>query len=232
MKYALIFAAFLIHMTGISQPSIRIKDKDRKKDVYLLTDSGSIRIHLFDETPLHRDNFLSLVKAGFYDGIAFHRIIQEFMIQAGNMETRSDKKIFKKDSTRYEYTIPAEFNATLFHKRGVLAAARMGDDVNPSKASSGTQFYLVQGKKFTDKSLDSVETYRLKRKIPVEHREVYKNTGGAPHLDQSYTVFGEVTEGIEVIDKIASVKTSGRMGGDRPLTDIRIQRAYLVKKKP
>ncbi|MFZ9660858.1 MAG: peptidylprolyl isomerase [Chitinophagaceae bacterium] len=232
MKPILFVLGIFIHLIGVSQPTLRIKEKDRKKDVILVTDSGSIRIHLYEATPVHRDNFLSLVKAGFYDGIAFHRIIQEFMIQAGNMETRLDKKLLRRDSAKYDYTIPAEFRTELFHKRGVLAAARMGDDVNPTKASSGTQFYLVQGRKFSDKSLDSVENFRLKRKIPIEQRALYQSLGGAPHLDQSYTVFGEVVEGMEVIDKIASIKTSGRMGGDRPLTDIRIQRAYLVKKKP
>ena len=127
------------------------------------------------------------------------------------------------------YTIPAEFRATLFHKKGVIAAAR---DNNPEKASSGSQFYIVQGKIFTDAGLDSVETYRLKgRKIPAEQREVYKTVGGTPHLDQGYTVFGEVVRGLDVVDKIASVTTSKGEDRDRPLEDVRIIKAKLIKRK-
>jgi cyclophilin family peptidyl-prolyl cis-trans isomerase len=127
------------------------------------------------------------------------------------------------------YRIPAEFRATLFHKKGVLAAAR---DNNPEKASSGSQFYVVQGKIFSDAGLDSVETFRLNgRKIPVEQREIYKTLGGTPHLDQSYTVFGEVIEGLEVVDKIAAVQTSKGPDRDRPLEDVRIIKAQLVKRK-
>ena len=130
-----------------------------------------------------------------------------------------------------DYSVPPEFWQPYFHHKGVLAAARMSDDVNPSKSSSGSQFYIVQGKKFTDAGLDSVEVFRLNgRKIPSEHREVYKSQGGAPHLDQHYTIFGAVIAGLSVVDSIAAVPTSGRQGGDKPLQPVRIIRAKLVSR--
>jgi peptidyl-prolyl cis-trans isomerase B (cyclophilin B) len=167
-----------------------------------------------------------LVKKGFYDSIAFHRVIKNFMIQAGNPQTK------KRDGADdVGYTIPAEFRTSLFHKKGALAAARMGDNVNPEKKSSGSQFYIVQGKVFTPAALDSVELFRLNgRKLPLEHRQVYQTLGGAPHLDQNYTVFGEVVKGIEVVDKIAGTKTTGREGADKPTTDIRIIEVKLVRR--
>jgi len=130
------------------------------------------------------------------------------------------------------YTIPAEFRKTLFHKKGVIGAAREGNDENPKKESSGRQFYIVQGKKFSDAGLDSVETYRLKGvKIPADEREVYKTIGGTPHLDQNYTVFGEVVSGLDVVDKIAALATSRGPDRDRPLQDAKIIRAKLIKRK-
>jgi cyclophilin family peptidyl-prolyl cis-trans isomerase len=205
-----------------------ISNRDRGKDIEMITDRGTMIIRLSDSTPLHRDNFIRLVKSGFYNGVTFHRVIQGFMIQAGDPRTKKTK-----DSTfRSSEKIPAEIRPDLFHKKGVLAAAREGDASNPARASSYSQFYLVQGRVFTDYSLDSTETYRLKgRKLPVAHREVYKTLGGAPHLDQNYTVFGEVISGIAVIDLITGVKTSGKEGGDRPLQDIRIQKMQLVSRK-
>ena len=130
------------------------------------------------------------------------------------------------------YTLPAEFRKTLFHKKGALAAARMGDNINPAKESSGSQFYIAQGKIFTDAGLDSLETTRLNgRKIPAEQREVYKTIGGTPQLDQGYTVYGEVVKGLEVVDKIAAVQTSKAQDRDRPLQDVRIIKAKLIKRK-
>lgn len=212
-----------------SQPKVNIKRSDLKRDVLMRTDSGDVVIRLSDSTPIHRDNFIKLVRSGFYKGIGFHRVIYGFMIQAGDEKSRKDA-----DSTKFQksYTLPAEFNTSLFHKKGVIAAARMGDNVNPQKESSGTQFYIVQGKKFTDAGLDSVETFRLKgRKIPDQQRMIYKTTGGAPHLDQNYTIFGELVSGIEVVDKIASTKTTGKDGGDKPIQDIRILKTTMVKRK-
>jgi cyclophilin family peptidyl-prolyl cis-trans isomerase len=226
MRILLLPLALMLQIYSFAQGEIRIKKKDRKKDVMMVTDSGTIILRLSDSTPLHRDNFIRLVKKGFYDSISFHRVIKNFMIQAGNPLTK--RQVGPDDSG---YTIPAEIRTSLFHKKGALAAARMNDDVNPEKKSSGTQFYIVQGKVFTPAGLDSVETFRLKgRKLPAEHRQVYQTLGGAPHLDQNYTVFGEVVTGFDVVDKIASIKTTGREGADKPLTDLRIVEAKLVKR--
>ena len=216
----------LICSIPIAQPIAKIKKSDLRKDVLIKTDSGDLILRLKDETPIHRDNFIKLVKSHYYNGIAFHRVIAGFMIQAGDEKTKT-----KADSTRFlkSYTLPAEISTDFFHKKGMLAAARMGDNVNPKRESSGVQFYIVQGKAFNDKSLDSVETYRLNgRKIPTAQREVYKTLGGAPHLDQTYTIFGELVSGFDVLDKIAQTKTSGRTGGDKPLVDIRIRKVKMI----
>jgi peptidyl-prolyl cis-trans isomerase B (cyclophilin B) len=214
------------------QPSVKIRKKDRRKDIEMTTSEGTIWLRLSDSTPIHRDNFLKLVKSDYYKGISFHRVIPQFMIQAGDPKTKGDIPVLKTTVRDTLYTLPAEFRPGLFHKKGALAAARMGDDVNPQKASSGTQFYIVQGRVFNEESLDSVETFRLKgRKLPASQREVYKTIGGAPHLDQHYTVFGEVVSGIEIVDKIAQKPTTGRQGGDKPLQDIKIIEAKLVKRK-
>jgi len=206
-----------------------LRKKDMKKDVAIVTTKGTITIRLSDSTPLHRDNFLKLVKTHYYDSVLFHRVIKNFMIQGGDPNSRHAKPGEPLGEGGPGYTIPAEFRSTLFHKKGVIAAAR---DNNPEKASSGSQFYIVQGKIFTDAGLDSVETYRLKgRKIPAEQREVYKTVGGTPHLDQGYTVFGEVVRGLDVVDKIASVTTSKGEDRDRPLEDVRIIKAKLIKRK-
>jgi peptidyl-prolyl cis-trans isomerase B (cyclophilin B) len=194
--------------------------------VIVKTSYGKMTILLYDETPLHRDNFIKLVKQHFYDSLLFHRVIKNFMIQGGDP---TSKHPAPGDTTLGDgdvgYTIPAEFNMKLFHKKGVLAAAR---DDNPAKASSGCQFYIVQGKKFTDSSLNVVETKRLKHKIPDDQREVYKTIGGTPHLDQNYTVFGEVVKGLDVVDKIANEPTDKK---DRPLKDvqmtIRLKKTFL-----
>jgi cyclophilin family peptidyl-prolyl cis-trans isomerase len=213
----------------VAQPVARIKRSDLKKDVLMRTDSGDMVLRLHDATPLHRDNFIRLVKSHYYEGIGFHRIIAGFMIQAGDEKTKptaDTNKLMK------PYTLPAEFVSTYFHKKGVLAAARMGDNVNPKKESSGVQFYIVQGRFHTDQSLDSVETYRLNgRKIPSVHREVYKMLGGSPHLDQNYTIFGEMVRGFDVLDKIAETKTTGKQGGDKPLSTIRIKEVKLIRRR-
>ena len=214
-----------------AQKDSTIRKKDRKRDVQLETTYGNIIIRLSDSTPLHRDNFLKLVKVGFYDSVLFHRVIQNFMIQSGDPNSKNAAAGQPLGNGGPNYTIPAEFRQTLFHKKGVIAAARTGDNVNPQKASSGSQFYIVQGRTFTDAGLDSVENFRLKRKIPAEQREVYKTIGGTPHLDQNYTVFGEVVKGMDVVDKIAAVQTSKGVDRDRPLQDVRIIKAKLIKRK-
>lgn len=208
-----------------------LRTSDLRKDVEMVTDKGTLIIRLSDSTPLHRDNFIRLVKQKYYDSILFHRVINNFMVQGGDPNSKRAKAGAMLGEGGPGYTVPAEFRASLFHKKGVIAAAREGDDTNPLKASSGSQFYLVQGKVFTEAGLDSLETYRLGRKIPATQRAVYKTTGGTPHLDLNYTVFGEVINGLPVIDSIARTATSGREGGDRPLQDVRILKARLVKRQ-
>ena len=230
IQYLFIFIAAFLFAGCNPKIADGLRKKDLKKDVELTTSKGVVVLRLSDSTPLHRNNFLKLVKQGFYDSITFHRVIKSFMIQAGDPRTKrsANSTLSPKDSL--PYTVPAEFRSTLFHRKGVLAAARLGDDVNPNKASSSSQFYIVQGRVFTDAGLDSVETFRLKRKIPSAEREVYKTIGGAPHLDQNYTVFGEVVKGLPVVDSIANTQTTGRQAGDRPLEDIRIIKARLIKR--
>jgi cyclophilin family peptidyl-prolyl cis-trans isomerase len=232
MKKILLLIAVVIAATvSYSQENIKLKKKDRKRDVEMQTTLGTIVLRLSDSTPLHRDNFLRLVKSNFYDSVLFHRVIQNFMIQAGDPNSKQAAEGQALGNGGPSYTIPAEIKPSLFHKKGVLAAARTGDDVNPERRSSGSQFYIVQGKIFTDAGLDSVETFRLQgRKIPDAHRQAYKTIGGVPHLDQTYTVFGEVVNGIDIVDKIAAVKTA-QTPRDRPVENVAIIKTKLVKRK-
>lgn len=227
-KWSLFIVCSFAAIAMSAQKDSVVTKKDRKKDVLFQTSMGDIIVRLSDSTPLHRDNFLKLVKVGFYDSVLFHRVIKNFMIQSGDPDSKNAAAHVPLGNGGPDYTVPAEFRPTLFHHKGVIAAAR---DNNPEKASSGSQFYLVQGKKFTDAGLDSMETYRLKRKIPLDQREVYKTIGGTPHLDQGYTVFGEVIKGQEVVDAIAAVSTSTGADKDRPLEDVRIIKAKLIKRK-
>jgi cyclophilin family peptidyl-prolyl cis-trans isomerase len=230
-QIAFIICIFLTFLS-YSQKDSTLKKKDRKKDVLLQTSMGDIVIRLSDSTPLHRDNFLKLVKVGFYDSVLFHRVIKSFMIQSGDPNSKTAPAGISLGNGGPGYTIPAEFRTSLFHKKGVIAAARQNDNVNPQKASNGSQFYIVQGKIFTDADLDVLETTRLNgRKIPANHREVYKTIGGTPHLDENYTVFGEVIKGLEVVDKIAAVQTSMAADLDRPVEDVKIIKATLIKRK-
>jgi len=233
MRKCLLLTLCLLPFVCIhGQQDVRLKKKDRKRDVQLVTTEGLIVLRLYDSTPLHRDNFLRLVKSHYYDSILFHRVIQNFMIQAGNANSKRAQAGQPLGNGGLTYTIPAELRPSLFHKKGVLAAARMGDEVNPEKKSSGSQFYIVQGRTFTDKELDSVERVRLQnRRLPLEHREVYKTVGGTPQLDQNYTVFGEVVTGLDVVDKIASSATSKAQDRDRPLQDVRVLHAKLIRRK-
>jgi cyclophilin family peptidyl-prolyl cis-trans isomerase len=199
--------------------------KPEHQYVRLKTDQGECIIMLYNNTPLHRDNFIKLVKKGFYNGTLFHRVIKSFMIQGGDPDSKgapADKELGNGD---VGYTIPAEFRDSLFHKKGALAAAR---DDNPEKASSGCQFYLVQGKKFTDPQLDSLEIKRLHFKLPLWQREVYKRIGGSPHLDKRYTVYGEVVRGLSLIDTVALVPTDEK---DRPLADIKMTVTLLKRRE-
>ena len=245
-----------------------------KETILISTSLGNMKLKLFNETPQHRDNFLKLVKEHFYDSLLFHRVIQDFMIQGGDPESKyaTSKKILGDGDLKY--TIPAEFVPSLCHKKGMLCAARNGDDENPEKASSACQFYIVQGKVRTDDELTAFEkrinkpiinklkedilnkpeNSALREKIavakteqnndslmvyfkivnklvddayaktphytfPLEHKTIYKTIGGTPHLDSQYTIFGEVVEGLDVIDKIATV---GKNKDDRPLVEVRM----------
>ena len=225
MKQYLFSLATLIFVTSsFAQKDSTVTKKDRKKDIELITSMGAMRIRLSDSTPLHRDNFIKLVKVGFYDSLLFHRVIANFMIQSGDPNSKNAPAGQRLGFGGPGYRVPAEIRPSLFHKKGVIAAAR---DNNPEKASSGSQFYLAQGKTFTDAQLDSIENFRINRKISPEHRAVYKSVGGIPHLDQGYTVFGEIVKGIEVVDKIAVVPTEA----DRPKENVYIIKAKLVKRK-
>lgn len=231
-KYVLLLFTAFITVSLFAQQNVKLKRKDRKRDVEFITTEGTIVVRLYDSTPLHRDNFLRLVKSHYYDSILFHRVIKNFMIQAGDPNSKRAPAGQPLGNGGPGYTIPAEFRTTLFHKKGVVAAARQSDNVNPEKKSGATQFYIVQGRTFSDQQLDSIETVRLHGyKLPSAHREVYKTIGGTPQLDQNYTVFGEVVTGLDVVDKIASSATSTGQDRDRPLQDIRIVKTKLVKRK-
>jgi cyclophilin family peptidyl-prolyl cis-trans isomerase len=262
-----VFLLFLFSLISCMSPS-----GNENSMVLIKTSLGDIKIKLYDSTPIHRDNFIHLVNSHFYDGISFHRIIKNFMIQAGDPETKSGSPKNMPDSIK-TYTIPAEFNNLYFHKKGALAAARQGDDVNPHKRSSGTQFYIVQGVKFSDDELNQVEqrinsnmkqsmfnsfmkattdSVRMTGKevtnaqiqqiasikmfqflssykdfrLSDEQRNIYKTSGGTPRLDGNYTVFGEVIEGLDIVDKIAEVPTDTN---DKPLNEIKIIKIKIVK---
>ncbi|MBU3713550.1 MAG: peptidylprolyl isomerase [Ferruginibacter sp.] len=206
-------------MSASCQKTPVVSDASTKwtKKVKVTTTKGTIIIRLYDTTPLHRDNFIKLVSEKFYNELLFHRVINEFMIQGGDPNSKNAVPgQFLGTGGSNMPKIPAEFNKELIHKRGVLAAARDG---NPQKASSACQFYIVQGKKITDQELDF---YEQSRGFPYtsEQRNIYKNIGGTPQLDMNYTVFGEVESGLEVIDKIAGVATDQN---DRPLDDIKMK---------
>ncbi|WP_395803492.1 peptidylprolyl isomerase [Daejeonella sp.] len=198
--------------------------KPKHDFVRIKTNKGECIIMLYNQTPKHHDNFLKLAKEGFYNGTLFHRVIQEFMIQGGDPNSKTASPGQALGSGDLGYRVPAEFRDSLFHKKGALAAAR---DNNPEKASSASQFYIVQGKKWSDATLDDIQQKRMNGVIvPEAHRKVYKELGGTPHLDQNYTVFGEVVQGIEMVDAIAAVEKGT---SDRPKEDIKMEVSVLKK---
>ncbi|MFC2080669.1 peptidylprolyl isomerase [Bacteroidota bacterium] len=194
--------------------------------VQIETSKGNMVCILYEETPMHADNFIKLVNEGFYDGLLFHRVIRDFMIQTGDPDSRGAQKGVMLGHGSPNYRVPAEFHPALYHRKGVLAAARMGDQVNPNRESNGSQFYIVQGKKIDDAGLDGMENSGNHITFTQEQRMYYKNLGGAPHLDYAYTVFGEVIEGLETIDEIASVPTDNMA---RPIEDVKIISISVVK---
>lgn len=194
----------------------KISDKmDSSTYVLITTEYGDIKIRLYNETPQHRDNFIKLAKEKFFDSTLFHRVIPTFMIQGGDPLSKTAQPGQPLGMGDIGYRIPAEFNSALFHKRGVLAAAR---DNNPQKASSGCQFYITQGRKYADDELDQIAKARGITWTD-EQKKIYKEIGGTPSLDMNYTVFGEVISGMEVVDKIAA---EPRNASDRPNKDIRM----------
>ncbi len=233
--YILIIAMLPIIL--LSCASLPKQGKVKEQKVLIVTSEGKIVVKLYNETPIHRDNFLSLVKQKVYDGVLFHRVIEDFMIQGGDPSTRT--KILK-DAVPVldkEKTIPAEIKTPqLFHKYGALAAARMGDNINPEKRSSAYQFYIVKGKQFLAEELDRMELSKNRQlgldvsndsiyTFSSEARAIYQKEGGTPHLDGNYTVFGEVISGFEVIDKISVVETGV---ADKPIEDVRVIRMKKI----
>ncbi|MEI8049096.1 MAG: peptidylprolyl isomerase [Bacteroidota bacterium] len=189
-------------------------DAQKMTKVLIHTDLGDIKIGLYNDTPLHRDNFTKLAKEGFYDGSIFHRVIKGFMVQGGAAPAG------KPEAAKL---IPAEILPNHIHKKGALAAARTN---NPKKESSGSQFYIVQGSKVSDQDLNQFDSKRAV-KYTAEQRATYTSIGGTPFLDMEYTVFGEVLEGLDVIDKIAAVQTAP---GDKPVKDIKMTMKVIRKK--
>ena len=271
MKYLFTLALALLMLSACNNAP--------KEGVTLLmeTSKGDMKIKLYDETPQHRDNFVKLAEQGFYDSLLFHRVINEFMIQGGDPESKGAAPGAMLGNGGPGYQVPAEINyPALFHKKGALAAARTGDNVNPEKKSSGSQFYIVQGKTYTDEGFKEIEKryesmkreqlfYKVlesykdtlqklqaqgnqaafmdmrvvieeevdklvakepKQTIPENIKETYRTIGGVPHLDDNYTVFGEVIEGLEVIDAIAGVETGQ---ADRPAEDLYIIKVKVLK---
>ena len=254
-----------------------MEQKTTETQVRMQTNLGAITLKLYNETPLHRDNFIKLVKDGQYEGLLFHRVINEFMIQGGDVTSKNAPLNKQLGAGDLGYTVPAEFvYPRYFHKRGALCAARTGDDSNPEKASSASQFYIVTGKVYSEgeiKQLEKQKESRLKQaifnrlqnenkttimqyyksgdkdslaimrdtligkteietekrkeetKLTAQQREAYTSVGGVPFLDNEYTVYGEVTEGIEIVDKIQKVKTNS---SDRPLENIVIESMQII----
>jgi len=228
MKKLSFLLIFFCATTFISAQNAVVQTIKGDSNYYVLieTSYGNMTVKLYNSTPLHRDNFLKLVRKGFYDGLFFHRVINQFMIQGGDPDSRTAKSGQLLGNGGLGYTVPAEFVPGLYHKKGALAAARMGDNVNPQKASSSCQFYIVQGQVWNDAGLQMIQD-RFGKKFTQEQIETYKTIGGTPHLDGDYTVFGEVVEGLDVIDKIAAVPCGAN---DRPVEDVKMKISIIELK--
>ena len=207
--------------------SFHLQAQEVETLVLIDTDMGKIKVKLFNDTPQHRDNFIKNVKEHRYDGLLFHRVIKQFMVQGGDINSKDAPIEQHLGDGDPGYTIPAEIvYPKYFHKRGMLCAARTSDDENPERASSGTQFYIVTGKFYTEMELDKMEKAENRTFTP-EERQAYMLEGGAPNLDNKYTVFGEVIKGMKVVDKIQFVETNE---DDRPLKNIKIKTMTIVDK--
>jgi len=273
LRVSMVVVVFLLVFACNQKPTVPVAKAEVRKKIEMITDHGTMVVELYNETPLHRDNFIKQAQAGLYDSVLFHRVIDSFMIQGGDPDSKYAKPGDTLGNGGLAFKIPAEFNPNLFHKKGVLAAARDG---NIERASSATQFYIVDGKVLNDSLLDlaqlrvntwlaehyfkidpknkalldsmqmalvkeDMEKYAVYSehihsmsktytnfdayRITDSQREVYKTIGGTPHLDQNYTVYGEVIEGLEVIDTISAVQ-SGEF--DRPIKDVRILQVKLI----
>jgi len=216
---------FLI--TTIIFTTLLLKAQNFYPDVVLETSEGKIVLRLYNETPLHSENFVKLVNEGYYNGQLFHRVLKNFMIQAGDPNSKTAKQYQTLGNGGPGYTIPAEFNPKYYHKKGALAAARQGDNVNPKKESSGSQFYIVQGQVLTMSQLEILLKKGAHDPFTPEQVNIYTTLGGTPHLDNQYTVFGEVISGLDVVEKISLAAVDHF---SRPLTDVRIIKAYTLKK--
>ena len=225
MKRILSLALSLLIIANVAFADKDKKKKEKNTYVEVKTTMGTMVLKLYNETPLHRDNFINNVKAKQYDSVLFHRVIKAFMIQGGDPTSKKAdaNAMLGSGDIPGVARIPAEFNPALYHKKGALAAARDG---NPEKASSNCQFYIVQGKTFTDADLDRMQQYNG-WKYTTEQREMYKTIGGTPHLDNNYTVYGELVAGMDVLDAIANVKVGT---ADRPAVDVRITETKILKK--
>jgi len=193
-----------------------------QQKVLLQTSMGDVVVKLYQSTPEHSNNFIKLAKEGFYDSTFFHRIINNFMIQGGDPQSHPSSNTGTVGNGGPAYTLPAEINNQFIHKKGALAAARQGDQINPEKRSSGSQFYIVEGQKYPRKYMGNFEEKRGE-KYTEEQLEAYETIGGTPHLDGEYTVFGEVISGMKVVEKISDVETASE---DRPIKDV-----YIIKMK-
>ena len=203
-----------------------VSAENRKiKGLVLETDMGNITIRLFNETPEYRDNFIKLVKENYYDSLLIHRVISNFGIQTGAADTRYAEEGDLVGWKGPGYTLPAHIVPGLFHKRGMIGSPRKPDTQNQRRRADGSQFYIVTGRKYFDKELDDIEEEN-EYKFTAEQRQVYKNIGGAPHLDGTYTIFGEVISGMEVADRIVQIETDRQW---RPLEDIRLKKVRILK---
>jgi peptidyl-prolyl cis-trans isomerase B (cyclophilin B) len=206
--------------------SLQISAQTQYPIVVIETTMGDIELILYDNTFRHSENFVKLIKEGYYNGQLFHRTINNFMIQAGDDQSIDAKPGVTLGHGGKDYTLEAEFFPEYYHKKGALAAARQGDQTNPEKRSSGSQFYIVQGKTLDIQTQELFVQKGMHPPFTDEQKEVYSTIGGTPHLDYSYTVFGEVIKGLDIVDKIAAVEVDKY---NRPLNDIRIIKMYTLK---